>query len=144
VRTQRQRNSDIKLVLAATAAVLAGGLLIAAALVVATRGGDDAHCGRLPAGAADDLRTELEDGGPQYQTGGGACGYWLALDEGDIVAYRAKQPDGCTLHYDDGAFRCGAQRPDAADIARYPVTIETVDGVDAVFVNLEPRVTPST
>jgi hypothetical protein len=136
VRTRRQRNADVKLMLGATVAVLLAGLVIGAGIFVAAdSGGDRVSCGRLPVGSADAVREEVERG-PAFQTGGGSCGFWLALDEGDIVAYRVEQPSGCALKYERDHFECGGERVDAADLTQYPVSIETRDGTDTLIVDL--------
>ena len=44
-------------------------------------------------GSPTDMRDDL-DHGPYFQTGGGRCGFWLALENGDIVAYKVEQPVG--------------------------------------------------
>jgi hypothetical protein len=143
VRTRRQRNADVKLMLAATAAVLIAGFVIAAGILVATNTGDRVSCGRLPIGDADSIREDLEQGGPFFQTGGADCSFWLALDEGDIVAYRTEQAGGCTLNISRESFVCGSEPVDVATLARFPVAIETRDEVDTVIVDLTDRPTPS-
>lgn len=137
MRSRRQRNADVKLILAATVAVLLAGGLIAIGLLVATDDSSRTHCGRLPAGSADELRRELE-GGPFFQTGGEGCSFWLSLDQGDIVAYKVDQPSGCSLQPQQGEWRCGSDVVDVSELATYPVAIETVDGVDTVVVDLNP------
>jgi hypothetical protein len=136
VRTRRQRNADVKLIIAATTAILIAGFVIGAGIYVATNSGDRVACGRLPAGAADNIREDLEQGGPFFQTGGAGCSFWLALDEGDIVAYVAEQAAGCTLELRRGSFVCGDRPVDVADLEQYPVNIETVDEIDTVIVDL--------
>ena len=59
----------MKLIIAATVAVLLAGFVIGAGLFVAANSGDRVACGRLPVGSADSIRDELE-GGPFFQTGG--------------------------------------------------------------------------
>ena len=121
VRTRRQRNADVKLIVVATIAVLLAGFVIGAGLFV-----------------ADSIRDDL-DHGPFFQTGGANCGFWMSLDEGDIVAYKVEQPDGCTLNVSREKFVCGDQPADLATLAQYPVSIETIDDVDTVLVDLTDR-----
>ena len=142
MRTRRQRNSDLKIIAAATAAVLLVGGLIIIGLLVVTSDSTKTRCGRVPLGTAESIRAEIETE-PAYQTGGGNCGFWLALDAGDIVAYKVEQPTGCALHPEGGKFRCGSETPDLADLATYPVSIEEVDGIDTVVVDLNPTGTPT-
>ncbi len=113
------------------------GFLIAAGLLVATRGGKSTTCQPIHLSASD-VRTRL-DQGPFFDTGGGSCAFWFALDDGDIVAYKAIQPDGCVLHRKRDHWECpvGTTR-DPAGLAQYPVTIQSIQGVDAVVVELRP------
>ncbi len=141
-RTARQRSADAKLLAAATVGVLMVGVLIAGGIFIATRNTHSAVCGQLNVGDAAAIRTDLDQGGPYFQTGGGRCGFWLALDDGDIVAYRVLQPDGCTLTLKRGEWRCGGRTRDPARLARYPVSLATLDGVDTIVVDLrDPRTT---
>jgi hypothetical protein len=131
-----RRKSDIKLVAGATVAVVLVGLFIAGAMIVTTRGTDGAQCGQLNIGLASGVRSTL-DNGPYFTTGGGDCGFWLALDNGDITAYRAVQPaTGCTLDWKGDHWECGGTTTPVSELAQYPVNIQTQQGVDVVVVNL--------
>jgi hypothetical protein len=144
VRTRRQRNADLKLMLGAAVAIILAGSLIAIGFLVASNNDDRATCGRLPVGTADGVRSDLETGGPYFQTGGGGCGFYLALnDSGDIVAYAAKQPD-CTLRLERENFVCGNESVDVASLEKFPVSIEEHDKIDTVIVDLNPRSRTST
>jgi hypothetical protein len=145
VRTRRQRNADVKLMVAATVAVLLAGLLIGAGFVVAANnGGSRATCGRYPAGTADGIRTDLQTGGPFFQTGGARCSFWLALQDGDIVAYRTEQPNNCTLKMQREKFVCGGHLVDVTTLAQYPVSIQSHAGIDTVIVDLNPPTASTT
>jgi hypothetical protein len=127
---------DMKLVAGATVAVVLVGLFVAGAMIVTTRGSSGTMCGQLNIGLASGVRSNL-DNGPYFQTGGGDCGFWLALDNGDIAAYRAIQPaTGCTVLWRGDHWECDGVTTDARDLEQYPVTIQTQDGVDVVIVNL--------
>jgi hypothetical protein len=130
-----KRKGDIKVIVGATVAVLLVGLFIFGAMIVTTRGGSGVQCGQLNIGLATDVRYNL-DHGPYFQTGGGSCGFWLALANGDIVAYKASQPSHCTVQYKLDHWDCDGRRISAGRLAQYPVSIQTVKGVDAVIVNL--------
>ena len=137
VHTDRKRNADVKLMVGATVGVLlAGFLIIAGIYVAAAGGGKGVACGRYPVGTAADIRNDLETGGPFFQTGGSKCGFWLALDDGDVVAYRAIQPSGCTLDLKREKFKCGGKLVDVADLEQYPVSIITHDKIDTLIVDL--------
>ena len=126
---------DIKVLAGATVAVLLVGFFIAGAILVTTRGGGGIQCGQLNIGLASDVRNNLQNG-PYFQTGGGDCGFWLALDNSDIVAYKAVQPSGCTLVLKLDHWACDSRTVPVAGLAQYPISIQTVNGVDAVIVNL--------
>jgi hypothetical protein len=147
VATSRARSSDIKLIVSATIAVMLAGLFIAGGLLIATSSGsNNPVCGQLNVGKAADVRDRLDTQGPGFYTGGANCGFWLALDNGDIVAYRVRQPDGCSLNLRDQATQwvCGDRVVDAADLATYKVVIQTIGQTDSVIVDLGPSSTTTT
>jgi hypothetical protein len=145
VRSRNRRSDDLMVIAAATFAVLLVGALIALGLYVgSSRGnaGKNPVCAPLRVGAASDIRQSLQNEGPSFYTGGGSCGFWLALDSGDIVAYKVQQPSGCSLNLRQGErWVCGGRTVDASRLAQYPVSIQTVDKVDIVVVNLSPTAT---
>jgi hypothetical protein len=142
--TSRSRSADIKLIAGATVAVLLVGFGIAGAALVATRGGGNIVCGQLNIGSAADIRQTLESGGPYFQTGGAGCGFWLALVDNDVVAYKAEQPSGCALKLKRDHWECGGRTVAQDTLAAYPVSIKTVAQIDAVIVDLGPTVPSST
>src|SRR5262249_21897147 len=109
--TARARPSDIKVLVGASLAVLMAGFLIAGGLLIATRGTKNVECGQLNLGSAADVRHRLQSEGADLHTGGGPCSFWLALDQGDIVAYRVNQPSGCALQLKDQGttWRCAGR-----------------------------------
>jgi hypothetical protein len=126
----------MKLVAGATVAVILVGLFIAGAMIVTTRGSSGPQCGQLKVGLASGVRSNL-DNGPYFTTGGGDCGFWLALDNGDVTAYRAVQPaTGCTVLWKGDHWECDGATTPASELAQYPVNIQTQEGVDVVVVNL--------
>jgi hypothetical protein len=144
VPTSQLRRSDIKLLVGATVAVLMAGFLIAGGILVATRGSKSTACPELNVGPASGIRRTLVNGGPTFQTGGAGCGFWLALADNDIVAYKVKQPSGCTLQLERDHWECGGTTVAAEDLAQYPIETRTIEGSDAVFVDLRPTLPPST
>jgi len=141
VASSRARSADIKLIVSATVAVVLAGLFIAGGMLVATSSGSkNPVCGQLDLGKASDIRERLQTQGSYFVTGGATCGFWLALDNGDIVAYRVKQPSGCALNLRDRGTRwvCGGDTVAASDLARFPVDIRPVGTTDAVIVDLGP------
>jgi len=130
-----KRKGDIKVIAGATVAILLVGGFIFAAMMVTTRGGSGPQCGQLNIGLATDVRNNLENG-PYFQTGGGRCGFTLALENDNIVAYKVEQPSGCTALWKFDHWECDGRRISAAKLARYPLSIQTVNDVDTVVVNL--------
>jgi hypothetical protein len=146
VATSRARSSDIKLIVSATVAVIFAGLFIAGGMLIATSSGSkNPICGQLNVGKASDVRERVQTQGPSFVTNGASCGFWLALDNGTIVAYRVKQPSGCSLNLRDRATRwvCGGNVIATADLAQYKVGYQTVGTTEAVIVDLSPS-DPST
>jgi hypothetical protein len=143
-----RKSDDMMVIAAATFAVLLVGALIAVGLYVgSSRGnaGKSPVCAPLRVGAASDIRQSLQNEGPSFYTGGGSCGFWLALDSGDIVAYKVQQPSGCSLNLRTGErWVCGGRTVDPTRLAQYPVSIETLEKVDIVVVNLSPTATTTT
>jgi len=141
VATSRARSSDIKLIVSATIAVVLAGLFIAGGLLIATSSGsNNPICGQLNVGKAADIRDRLDTQGPGFYTGGANCGFWLALDNGDIVAYRVRQPSGCSLNLRDRGTQwvCGREVVDPAGLDTYHVDIRTIGQIDSVIVDLGP------
>jgi len=143
VATARSRSADIKLLAAATVGVLLVGFLIAGAALIATRGTKNLTCGILNEGPASELRKTLDTQGPNFVTGGANCGFYLALQDNNIVAYKVEQPPGCALNLRDQGTRweCGGRTIAAADLEQYPVSIQTIDKTDMVIVNLQSTAT---
>ena len=131
------RRSDLKLIAAATVAVLLAGGFIAGAIWVATSGTSSAQCPELPAGVVSDVRRELRTS-PAFRTGGGRCSFWLALLDNDVVAFKAEQPTGCTLKYQRDHWECGGETVDEYGLATYPVTIRAIGTDDTLIVDLRP------
>jgi hypothetical protein len=134
---RRQRNSDLKVMLAAATAVVLVGLFIAGALIMTTSSGE-VSCGRLAVGPIEGIYDDVE-GGPSYIQGGGKCAAWVALEDGDIVAYKVRQPNGCRLLVEDGNLQCAdGTRVAIDDLEEFPVSIETRNDIDTVVVDLSP------
>jgi hypothetical protein len=135
--TRRQRREDIRLILVSAFLVVAAGGLIAIGLVTAMGGGNSPTCPRLRLGAVDSIREQVQDGGPFFTTGGGECGFWVALEGNDVVAYKLHVPGrDCTVRFRNDRYTCGGETILSADLAQYPTSIETIDDIDTLFVDL--------
>jgi hypothetical protein len=130
-----KRKGDIKVLVSATIAVLLVGFFIFAAMMVTSRGSSSPTCGRLRIGLASGVRDNLNHG-PYFQTGGGDCGFFFALDNGDIVAYKVVQPSGCNVNWAFDHWECNGRRIAASRLATYPTFIRTEQGADTLYVNL--------
>jgi len=130
-----KRKGDIKVIAGATVAVLLVGFFIFGAMLMTTRGGSGPTCGQLNIGLASDVRNTLKHG-PYFQTGGGRCGFFLALENDNIVAYKVDQPSGCTALWRFDHWECDGRRIPAAQLAQYPLSIQTGGDGDSVVVNL--------
>ena len=130
-----KRKGDVKVIAGATVAVLLVGFFIFGAMLMTTRGGSGPTCGQLNLGLATGVRNNL-DHGPYFQTGGGRCGFFLALENDNIVAYRVEQPSGCTALWKFDRWECDGRPISARRLAQYPVSIQTGNDGDSVVVNL--------
>jgi hypothetical protein len=138
VPSSRARAADIKLLISATVAVLLAGFFIAGGVFIATNSKGSVVCGQLNIGSATNVRQTLQNGGPYFQTGGAGCGFWLALADGNIVAYKVDQPQNCSLQLKRDHWECGSQTVPAEGLARYDVSIQTVGQTDSVIIDLLP------
>jgi len=129
-----KRKGDVKVIAGATVAVLLVGFFIFGAMMMTT-GGSSPTCGQLNTGSAAGIRDTLENG-PYFQSGGGRCGFFFALENDNIVAYRVQQPSGCTALWKFDHWECDGRTIAASRLAEYPVSIQTVHDVDTVVVNL--------
>jgi hypothetical protein len=137
--SRSRRTDDVVVLAAAVVAVLLVGALITAVLWFGSRGSDNPTCGSLNIGSADGIRADLEREGASFYTGGGDCGFWLAIEDGEIVAYRVVQPGGCTLTLRSGQrWACDDESRDPDELARYDVSIENIDDIEAIIVDLTP------
>jgi hypothetical protein len=147
VATSRARSSDIKLIVSATFAVILAGLFIAGGMLVATSSGSrNPICGSLNVGKASAVRDSVQTHGPSFVTNGASCGFWLALEDGTVVAYRVEQPSGCSLNLRDRATRwvCGGNDIATKDLATYDVRYVPIGATEAIIVDLSPSTTTTT
>ncbi len=107
-------------------------------MFVATRSKGNVVCGQLNIGSATNVRQILQKGGPYFQTGGAGCGFWLALADGNIVAYEVDQPRGCALQLKRDHWECGSETVAVDGLAQYDVSIQTVGQTDSVIIDLLP------
>jgi len=123
----RASRSDARLLITATAAVIAAGLLIAAVLLIASgRGGSPKRYEPFSAGLARDLRQELRDGGPFFVADpfGGNRSLLFALEDGQLVALSSTAPGttSCAVRWKGTVDRfvdCHGDRYVSTQLDRY-------------------------
>lgn len=123
--------SDAKLLLVATAGVVAAGLLVAAVLLLATgRASSPTKYKTFPAGVASAIRKDLKSGGPFFfpDPFGGNRNILLAIEDGKVVALSDIKPGttSCRVRWKgsvDSFVDCHDHKLQSADLARYQTTI---------------------
>jgi hypothetical protein len=129
--------SDAKLLLMATAGVLAAGLLVAAVLLLATgRAASPTKYKAFPAGDAASIKSDLKSGGPYFfpDPFGGNRNILLAVEDGKVVALSDIKPGtkSCRIRWKGSvnAFvDCDGDKLKSTDLARYQAVVGKV-GVD--------------
>jgi hypothetical protein len=95
--------SDRTLLLATGAAVVLAGVVFAVVLFFSTGGGQATpKPGPIYIGLASDLRNNVESQGPAYYPHPfGGVGYWVALENNQLVALVARRPgtQSCTVRW---------------------------------------------
>jgi hypothetical protein len=140
--------SDAKILLGATAAVVAAGLLVAAVLLFATgRGGSPTKYAPFDAGVASAIHKDLKDGGPFFVPDpfGGNRNILLAIEHGQVVALSDVKPGtkGCSVRWRgsiNSFVDCHDDKVKSTDLARYQTEIGTI-GADKgeLLVDLRHR-----
>jgi hypothetical protein len=127
------RRSDTKVLVIATIAVIVGGLVIAAAiLLVSGRAKTPALLTKpVPFGVAKGMKQTISDGGPVAFAGTtGDTGFWLALEDGKLVALQVKRPGtkDCNVRWKgsvDSFVDCNGNKVRIDQLARFPIEIPT-------------------
>jgi hypothetical protein len=141
---------DRRVLLFAGVIVLVAGLAVAGLLFLATGGTKDTPSSSKPLflGLRPELVAKIEEGGPLYFASPfGENGFWLDLEDGEIVALNLVRPGtkDCQVKWRDprkAYVDCNDQDLQAADLGRYQVTVGKLDAdapADAVYVNLKVR-----
>jgi hypothetical protein len=146
--------SDARLLLTATAAVVAAGVLVAVVLLFATgRGSSPKKYAPFAAGLAHNIRTELKDGGPYFfpDPFGGNKSILFALEDGQIVALSNVLPGtkSCTVRWRGSIDRfqdCHGDKLTSDQLDRFQTKVDDAGaGKGLLFVNLKhtlPAPTP--
>jgi hypothetical protein len=136
---------DLRLLVFAGAAVLLAGVAVAVLLLVSTGRGTDPPRDPVPVkfGFESSVRTELEEG-PFFVPDqfGGDRSFWIAEEDGEIVAVASHQTDlpNCTVKWKAqlDRFQCGDERFRSDELERYEVTIPAA-GEDEDIVTIDVR-----
>jgi hypothetical protein len=126
------RRSDTRAVVIATLAIVVAGLIVAGTILFVTgRAKTPKLTGPIPFGYAKSLETKVKDGGPVAYAGTtGDTGFWLALEDGQLVALKIQRPGtpDCNVRWAgsvDSFLDCNGKRVRIAQLARYRSEIPT-------------------
>ncbi|HEX6313027.1 MAG TPA: hypothetical protein VF152_15555 [Acidimicrobiia bacterium] len=138
---------DVRLLVFAAGAVLLAGVAVAVLLLVSTdRGsGPPLDPGPVRFGFEANVREQLEEG-PFFVPDqfGGDLSFWIAEEDGEIVAIATHQDDlpDCTVKWKAqfDRFECGDERYRSSELERYQVSIpETGDDENVVTIDVRRR-----
>jgi hypothetical protein len=85
----------------------------------------------VPFGFAKSLATKVEKGGPVAYAGTtGDTGFWLALEDGELVALQIRRPgtEDCNIRWRgsvDSFVDCNGSRLSSRQMARFPTEVPT-------------------
>ena len=127
-RSANQRQSDLRLLLGTTVAVLLGGIVIAAAILAITADGVPNLRRPQPFGLAVDLRKKVNEGGPLLIAGlSGDDGFWITMENERLVPLLVRQrtPEPCILRWrgSKDTFTCDDRPVDPSTMARYRTSV---------------------
>jgi hypothetical protein len=140
--------SDTRLLLTATAAVVAAGVIVAVVLLFATgRSNSPTKYKPFAAGPAKAIKQQLEDGGPYYVPDpfGGNKSILFALESGQVVALSNILPGttDCTMRWKGSVNRfqdCHGDRFTSVQLDRFKATIDqSGSGKGLLFVDLRKK-----
>lgn len=124
------RRSNTGLLIVGTLLVLVVGLVIAAAILLVTgRAKTPKMEGLIRFGQAESLEKKARAGGPfAYAGSTGDTGFWVALEDGELVALKIRKPGttDCNVIWRGSRDRfedCDGKAIRMDQLARYPVEI---------------------
>ena len=144
----RASRSDARLLLTATAAVVAAGVIVAVVLLFATgRSNSPTKYTPFSAGPAKAIKQQLKDGGPFYVPDpfGGNKSILFALENGDVVALSSVTPGtkDCAIRWKGSVHRfqdCHGDRFTSEQLDRFEATTDLAgSGKGLLFVNLQKK-----
>jgi hypothetical protein len=137
---------DLRLLVFAGAAVLLAGVAVAVLLLVSSGRGGETRRDPVPVefGLESSIRSQLEEG-PFFVPDqfGGSRSFWIAEEDGEIVAIAAHQTDltDCTVKWKAqlDRFECGDEQFRSDELERYEVTIPPAEDDDQNVVTIDVR-----
>ncbi len=136
---------DVPILVMSTVIVVAAGLAVAAAILfLLPRGETGESSGPVRIGLASSIEKQLEEG-PFFQADplGGNRSFWVALEDGEIVALVIEAPGrpGCVVDYrgrDETFVDCDGEPVATETLDRYALTVSTDEATEgALLVDLE-------
>ncbi|MEX2100490.1 MAG: hypothetical protein WEB19_03660 [Acidimicrobiia bacterium] len=140
--------SDARLLLTATAAVVAAGVLVAVVLLFATgRNSSPTKYKPFSAGYAKSIKQELREGGPFFfpDPFGGDKSILFALEDGNVVALSNVVPGtkDCVIRWRGSIDRftdCHNDRHVSRELDRYEATVDAAgQGKGLLFIDLRKK-----
>jgi hypothetical protein len=123
---------DRRLLLFATVAVLAAGAMVAAGILLVTGRADTPEAvDPVPFGFAKSLERKVAEGGPVAYAGTtGDTGFWLALEDGELVALKIRKPGtrDCNVRWRgsvDSFVDCDGTKVRTGELARFRTEVPT-------------------
>jgi hypothetical protein len=144
------QKGDTRVWVVATLAVLVVGLVIAAGILLITgRAKTPEIKGSQPFGYAKSLREKAKQGGPfAYAGNSGDDGFWVALEDGHLVALKIQKPGtkSCNVIWrgsKDTFVDCNGDPIRMDQLARYPTRVPTKgDHKGLLMVDLSQTIPP--
>jgi hypothetical protein len=143
------RRSDTRVLLLATLAVVLVGLLIAGAILAVTgRAKTPEIRGQIPFGFAKSLETKAKLGPFAFAGDTGDSGFWIALEDGELVALKIRKPGtaNCNVAWRgsrDTFEDCNGDPIGMDQLARYPTEVpKRGDQKGVLLVDLDGDIPP--
>jgi hypothetical protein len=127
--------SDTRTIVIATLAIIVFGLLVAGTILTVTgRAKTPKVTGPIPFGFAKSLKTTVKTGGPVAYAGTtGDTGFWLAIEDGKLVALKIRKPgtSDCNVRWAgsvDSFVDCDGKKVKTSQLDRYRTEIPQTGG----------------
>lgn len=129
------KRGDTRVLVLASLGVLVFGLVVAASILLITgRAKTPEIKGSIPFGVARSIHQKVKDGGPYaYAGNSGDDGFWIALEDGKLIALKIQKPGtkSCNVIWRGSRDRfedCNGDPIRVDQLARYPTRIPKQGG----------------